>query len=349
MRKIKVFIVEDSILMQRVIMDILSEAPNIEVVGTAKFGKEALERIPQVSPDVVTLDINLPDIDGLAVLRELMNKSPTRVITLSAFTRKGADTTLKALELGALDFIPKPSGEISLDLYNFKEEIISKIEIVAGVDLEKYFISRGIAFSKKDLEVEKLVVIGASTGGPKAILEIMNRIPSRLEASFLIVQHMPAGFTKSFAERIAWYSDIKAKEAEEGDRLLRRVAYVAPGGFHLLIDKINQPDNSYCLRLDDTESVNYVKPAVDVTMESAAQVFEGRIVGVILTGMGRDGLAGARRIKEKGGRIIVQDERSCVVYGMPSVVVNEGLADEVLPPEAIAEKIVEYLDNGEKR
>lgn len=346
MRKIKVFIVEDSVLMQRVIMDILRETSNIEVVGATKFGKEALARVPQVSPDVVTLDINLPDIDGLTVLRELMEKYPVRVITLSAFTQKGADTTLKALELGALDFIPKPSGEISLDLYNFKDEIISKVELVATVDLKKYLISKGITRPKEDLAVEKLVVIGASTGGPKAILEIMSRIPFNLDASFLIVQHMPPGFTKSFAERIAWYSGVKAKEAEEGDSLIRGTAYVAPSRFHLVIDRVNQKENSYCIRLDDTDLVNYVKPAVDVTMESVAQVFEGKIVGVILTGMGKDGLEGVKKIKTKGGKIIVQDEKSCVVYGMPKAVLSEGLADEVLSVEAIPGKIVEYLTNG---
>lgn len=338
---IRVFIVEDSILMQKVISDILSTDPEISVVGKARLGKEALEEIPKISPDVVTLDVNLPDISGIEVLKELIEKFPTRIVMLSAYTQQEADITLKALELGALDFIPKPSGEISLDLYNFKDEIVSKIKLVSKIDLEKVLkISRKKEL-KEDLKIEKIVVIGASTGGPKAISEIITNLSSPQDATFLIVQHMPLGFTKSFAQRLSWISPFKIKEAEDKDILKKNAGYVAPSGFHMVVEKMN---NFYRTRLNGTTLVNYVRPSVDVTMESVAEVFDGEIIGVILTGMGKDGLEGAKAIKKKNGKIIVQDESTCVVYGMPKVIVENNLADAVLPLSQIPKKLEEYLN-----
>jgi len=346
--KIKVFIVEDSILMQKIIIDILSGDPLLEVVGSTKFGKEALEKIPQLRPDVVTLDVNLPDIDGLQVLEKLMKVYPVKVVMFSAYTQKGAEVTIKALELGACDFIPKPSGEVSLDLYNFKDEIVSKIKLVSTIDLKKAFLPRDLVPAKDELDVKKLVIIGASTGGPRVILSIMEQLSGDLNASFLIVQHMPGGFTKSFAERIAWYSKIKTKEAEEGDLILNKAAYVAPSGYHMVIEKSARRNNisGYYVSLDETPLVNYVRPSVDVTMSSVAEVFEGEIIGVVLTGMGKDGLEGARSIKKRGGKVIVQDEASCAIYGMPKAVVTANLADDILPYEKISKKIEEYVRNG---
>lgn len=346
MKKIKVFIVENSILMQKVISEILSLDPQIEVIGSAEFGRDALEKIPQVSPDVVTLDINLPDINGLTVIKELMCNFPVRIIVVSAYTQSGADLTLRSLEAGALDFISKPSGEVSLDLYNFKDEIISKIKLVTNIDLNKAInISKRIIPLREVLSVSKIVVIGASTGGPKAILEILREIPSNIDASFLIIQHMPKGFTKSFAQRISWYSNIKIKESEDGDLILVGAAYIARAGSHLVIEKISQEKNRYCIRLDENPAIN-LRPSLDVTMNSVAEAFSGKIIGVVLTGMGKDGLEGTKKIKEKGGKIIVQDETSCVIYGMPKTIIDAGLADEVLPLGEIPKKIIEYLANG---
>ena len=338
---IKVFIVEDSILMQKVISDILSTDPEISVVGKARLGKEALEDIPKISPDVVTLDVNLPDISGIEVLKELMEKFPTRVVMLSAYTQRETDLTLKALELGALDFIPKPSGEISLDLYNFKDEIIKRIKLVSKINIEKVLKVSGRKELEEDLEIKKIVIIGASTGGPKAISEIIANLSSPQDATFLIVQHMPLGFTKSFAQRLSWVSPFKIKEAEDKDILKKNAGYVAASGFHMVIEKEN---NLYRIRLDETELVNYVRPSVDVTMKSVADVFDGEIIGVILTGMGKDGLEGAKAIKKKNGKIIVQDEITCVVYGMPKVIVENNLADFVLPLSEIPKKLEEYLN-----
>lgn len=344
---IKVFIVENSILMQRVIADILSSDPEIEVIGKAKSGGEALEEIPQIHPDVVTLDLNLPDTDGLLVLKDLMQRFPTRVVVISAYTQNGADLTLRALELGALDFIPKPSGEISVDLYAFKNDIISKIKLVMAIDLDKAIsISRGTVPVKDISSVNKIIVIGASTGGPKAIQEIIKQIPFNIGASFLIIQHMPKGFTKTFSQRVFSYANIKIKECEGGDSILNGAGYIGRSGFHMTIERIPAEINRYRIKTDEGPETNYLKPSLDVTMGSVAQIFAGKIIGVVLTGMGKDGLEGAKKIKEKGGKIIVQNEASCVVYGMPKAIAEAGLADAILPPSEIPKKIIEYLTYG---
>jgi len=262
-------------------------------------------------------------------------------VMLSAYTQRETDLTLKALELGALDFIPKPSGEISLDLYNFKDEIIKRIKLVSKINIEKVLKVSGRKELEEDLEIKKIVIIGASTGGPKAISEIIANLSSPQDATFLIVQHMPLGFTKSFAQRLSWVSPFKIKEAEDKDILKKNAGYVAASGFHMVIEKEN---NLYRIRLDETELVNYVRPSVDVTMKSVADVFDGEIIGVILTGMGKDGLEGAKAIKKKNGKIIVQDEITCVVYGMPKVIVENNLADFVLPLSEIPKKLEEYLN-----
>jgi len=344
MSKIRVFIVEDSILMQKVIADILSSDPDIEVIGSTKYGQEALTQAAQLSPDIITLDVNLPDMSGLLVLEQLMREHPRRVVMLSAYTQKGAETAIKALELGALDFIPKPSGEVSLDLYNFKDEIIAKIKALSRVDPGVPFVTKNFYREKENPPADKVVVIGASTGGPKAIMDIMSSMPLESGANFLIVQHMPVGFTRTFAERVGWYSNIRCKEAEDGDIIFKNVGYIAKSGRHMIVEKSSGKGKKYCLRLDDTELVNYVKPAVDVTMTSLADVFDGTIIAVVLTGMGKDGLEGCRRIKQKGGKVIAQDEATCVVYGMPKSVAGDGLADAVLPIHQIPDKIMEYLN-----
>lgn len=344
MKKVKVFIVEDSILMQKVIADTLGNDEQIEVIGTAKTGKEALVSIPALKPDVVTLDVNLPDMSGLLVLKELMEKSPVRAVMLSAYTQKGAEITIKALELGALDFIPKPSGEESLDLYTYKDKIVSKIKAVAQVDLNKALLLETPRPQADDLSVSKLVVIGASTGGPKVILDVMSQMPYDIDAAFLIVQHMPKGFTKGFAERLSWRTKIRTKEAEDGDILLKGAAYVAPSGYHMIIEKIPKQKKRYCIRLDETPMVNYVRPSVDVTLYSVAETFEGKTVGVILSGMGKDGAEGAKVIRKKGGKILAQNEASCIMYGMPKAVVEAGLADDVLAFSQMSSKIREYIN-----
>ena len=341
--KIRILVVEDSFLMRKIITDIISSDSDLKIVAEAKDGKEALDKVFTFKPDVVTLDVHLPVIDGLQVLEEIMKKQPTRVIMLSAYTRPGASATFKALTLGALDFIAKPSGEVSLDLYKLKEEIISKIKLVYRIELEKFLPACGIVAPRelKVLPIKKVVVMGASTGGPKALLEVMRQIPFGLPASFLIIQHLPEGFTLSFAERICWESGIKTKEAEEGDILGANKAFVAPSGYHMVLESSQDKTR---IRLTDDPPVNFVRPSIDVTMRSAVEVFGKDVMAVVLTGMGKDGLDGARRVKEQKGIVIVQDEKTSVVWGMPKVIYNAGLADKVLPLSEIPQAIVEYIE-----
>jgi two-component system, chemotaxis family, protein-glutamate methylesterase/glutaminase len=350
MDKVKVLVVDDSFLMRRIISDIVNSDPHLEVVGRAKDGREALEKVAALNPDVVTLDINLPEKNGIDVLKEIMKTRPTRVIMLSAYTRAGASATIRALELGAVDFIAKPSGEISLGLEKLRSEIIEKIKLAANFDLDKYlsvFTADGIrpAVEEKIAGVKRLVIIGASTGGPKAILTIMKSIPVDIKAAFLIVQHMPKGFTLSFAERIAWETGIRAKEAEEGDAVESGRVFVAPAGSHLIFVREN---GQVKVKLTQDPLVNFVRPSIDVSMISAVSIFGRDILGVILTGMGKDGLEGSRKIKEAGGKVYIQDEESSVVWGMPGSVSKAGLTDGIVPLSQIAEVIVKNIRGQNK-
>lgn len=341
--KIRVLVVEDSFLMRKIITDIIKSDPKLEVIAEAMDGKDAIEKIFSLKPDVVTLDINLPIIDGLQVLKEVMKKHPTRIIMLSAYCRAGTSATITALELGAVDFIAKPSGEISLDLSKLKDEIIVKIKLAARIDLTKLSEVVAIGAGRRELNsqnVKKLVVIGASTGGPRPLLQIMQQIPSGLPASFLIIQHMPEGFTLSFAERIAWQSKIKVKEAEAGDVVTVDKAFVAPTGYHLILEKF---EPQIRIKLNSDPLRNYVRPSVDVTMISAVELFGKNVIGVVLSGMGKDGLVGSTIIKENGGSVIIQDEETSVVWGMPRVVYKAGLADKVLAPCDIPKAIIDYI------
>jgi two-component system chemotaxis response regulator CheB len=344
--KIRVLVVDDSFFMRKIISEIISAEPDLEVIDKAKDGREALEKILALKPDVVTMDVNIPGLDGTEVLKEVMLKQPTRVIMLSAYTQPGASATIKALELGAVDFIAKPSGEVSLDLHKLKNEIISKVRLASRIELNKllFTLKRPPLVEErvegKPVLIKKIVVIGASTGGPKAILGIMQHIPRDIPAAFLIVQHMPEGFTFSFAERISWQSGIKAKEAEDGDIVLAGKAFIAPAGYHMVLEKQN---NKYIVKLNQDALVNFVRPSIDVTLNSVADVFGKGAIAVILSGMGKDGLEGARKIKEKGGLIIVQDEATSVIWGMPKAVFEAGLANKVSPLFRIHETIIEEI------
>jgi len=340
--KIRVLVVDDSFLMRKLLSDIIAGDPDLVVIDKAKNGQEALEKILRLKPDVVTMDINMPLMDGLAVLKEVMMKQPTRIIMISAYTRSGASATFDALKLGAVDFIPKPSGEISLDLRRLKDEIIAKIKIAAAVDINKAVSSLTIAPFKEIRKISepKVVVIGASTGGPRVLLEIMQHLPHAISAPVLIVQHMPEGFTLTFAERLAWESEIRTKEAENDDILEAGKAFVAPAGYHMVLEKSG---NQVCIRLNQDPFINFVRPSIDPTLMSAAEIFGTGVIAVILTGMGKDGLDGSRRVKEKGGVVIVQNQETSAVWGMPRAVSEAGLANEVVPAVGVADTILRYL------
>lgn len=340
--KIRVLVVEDSFLMRKIITDIINSDDRLEVIAEARDGKEALEKTFSLQPDVITLDINLPVVDGLQVLTEVMKKQPTRVIMLSAYSRAGTSATITALELGAVDFIAKPSGEISLDLSKLKDEMVTKIKLAARIELNKVFQSVPSALRQpiQLQDIKKAVIIGASTGGPRALFQVAQQLPSGLPASFFIVQHMPEGFTLSFAERLSWQSGLRVKEAQEGDIVTANKAFIAPTGYHMVLERNS---DKVKVRLSSDPLVNFVRPSVDVTMFSAVDVFGKDVVGVVLTGMGKDGLAGARKIKENGGSIIVQDEATSVVWGMPKMVYKAGLADRILPISEIPKAIIESI------
>lgn len=345
---IKVLIVDDSAFIRKVIKDILEIDKEIEVVGLARNGKEALEKIPILNPDVITLDIEMPVMDGIETLREIVNKYKIPVIMLSSLTTEGADLTLKALEIGAVDFVQKPknvfnvSSEIERDLFIEKIKIASKSNFKIDERINKERI-----IEKKEEKVSKLryknesfgyiVAIGTSTGGPRALQQIIPKMPENINAAIVIVQHMPPGFTRSLANRLDTLSHIKVKEGEDGEKLRKGCCYVAPGDFHM---SIVQKDKEFFINLDKNPPISGLRPAVDVLMESVSKLNNIDKLGVILTGMGSDGAKGIVEMKKANSYIIAQDEKSCVVFGMPKSAINTRSVDLVLPLEKIGDEII---------
>ncbi len=350
-RRIRVLIVDDSALVRKLLRDIVSADPEMEVAGVASTGIEAIRAVAELQPDVVTMDIHMPEMDGLAALEYIMRKMPLPVVMLSALAQKGASATLKALELGAVDFITKPSHYPSA-VKEVREEVTLKIKTAFQA---RERVRRGHprpGARKKVLPVvkagkrEKLVVIGASAGGPRALAEIMPMFPKDIPAAMLIVQHMPGVFTRSFAARLNSVSELPVREAEDGDEIRPGAVLVAPGGKDLVVS----PDRSGLGRVELVDSPNRTgaTPRIDTTMITAAETFGPRTVGVIMTGMGSDGARGLERIKRNRGITIAQDEASCLVFGMPKVAIDRGLVDWVVSLEKIPEKILELLGEPEK-
>ncbi len=349
MGKVRVLVVDDSAFMRKVITDLLERDPELEVADTARDGLEALDKLKGKRVDVVTLDVEMPRMDGLTFLGRVMRESPVPVIMLSSHTRENASTTIQALSLGAVDFVAKPSGAISLDLHKVAEDLRRKVKMAATVDVNRLVKQRATARRSWAAPVaapapkgyaDKLVIIGTSTGGPGALHEILPRFPADIGAGILVVQHMPPGFTRSLAERLNQLSAIEVKEGERGDHILAGTALVAPGGYHMVVT------TSRCIDLNEEPPRHGVRPAVDVTMESAVSVYGPALVGVVLTGMGFDGARGMGLIKRAGGRTVAEDASTCVVYGMPRAVVEMGYADRVVPLPQVARAILELLEPG---
>lgn len=344
-RQIKVLVVDDSAFMRKVISDLLEEDPRIKVIDRARNGKEAVEKVVKLQPDVVTLDVEMPEMDGLAALKEIMRLKPTPVIMVSSITRKGAEITIKALTLGAVDFVTKPSGTISLDMQVVAQELREKIIAAASVAVDKLagIVSLPIAEVRKLPLVRKgqveLVAIAASTGGPRAIQSILEKIETTSMVPIVIVQHMPKGFTKSFAERLNEVSKLDVVEGYDNLPLKPNLAVVAPGGSHLIVE-YNKMGQLVC-RLSDMPPLHSVKPAADLLFLSVADTVGGASLGVILTGMGRDGAEGAKAIRQKGGYVIAESSETCVIYGMPKAAVESGSVDEVLPLYEIPKRLEE--------
>ena len=335
MKKIKVLIVEESLLLGKIIFDLLAYDPQIEVVGIVKDCDEALLKIECQHPDVMMLDLDIPRIDTLTFMKQIMKDTSISVIMLSKLTKDAAEHIFEALELGAVDYIPKPSGDL-LDSISYLQatanEIISKIKIAASANILGPI--RPIeCVESGDRLGDKVVAIGASTGGPQALTYILTKLPPNIPP-ILIVQHMPRGFTGPFAERLDRMCKFKVKEAEEGDYISKNLVLVAPGGFHMTVSKTGR------INLEDGPLIHHVKPAVDPMMETVAEHYKSKVIGVLLTGMGRDGALGMKRIKENDGITIAQDEKTSVVFGMPRAAIEEGCVDIVLPLHEIPREIM---------
>ena len=347
---IRLLIVDDSPFMRRAISSLVEGESDIKVVGTAKDGQDAIRQIQDLKPDIATMDIEMPVMDGLTALKIIMEKFPIPIIMLSSLTEEGAKETLDALDLGAADYIPKNLSNVSLNILKIKDDLISKIRAItakkyffkphsneqtSGVFKAEPFKENGTAVKNNKIDI---VAIGSSTGGPKALQDVIPKLPQNFPVPIIIVQHMPKAFTGSFAERLSSISHIKVIEAAGGEIIKPGTAYLSPGDKHLSIVKENRAGFAISLSNEPEDLIN--RPSVSVMMESVAKGYPGKALGVILTGMGSDGLMGMKKIKETGGKTIAQDEATCVVYGMPKAVVDADLADMVLPIYKIGDEII---------
>jgi len=353
MSKIKVVVVDDSALVRSLLTEIINRQPDMQCVGAASDPLVAREMIRELDPDVITLDIEMPRMDGLEFLSRLMRLRPMPVVMVSTLTEQGAEITLRALEMGAVDFVAKPRIGVSSGLSELSGDIVEKIRIAAKAHVRRLTASPaaqvGAATQGSSTDIpraplprmstEKVICIGASTGGTEAIREVLVPMPADAPA-IVITQHMPPGFTTSFATRLDGLCKIRVQEASHGQRILPGHAYIAPGGRHLRIDRSG---SNYVAVVEDTEPVNRHRPSVEVLFRSAARVLGPNAIGVMLTGMGADGAQAMREMKDAGSYNYVQDEASCVVFGMPRMAIQAGAAHEVLALRQIAPAVLAYL------
>jgi two-component system, chemotaxis family, protein-glutamate methylesterase/glutaminase len=345
--KIKVLIVDDSALMRQILTDILSRDPALEVVGTATDPYVARDRIIRLAPDVITLDVEMPRMDGLTFLEKLMRAHPIPVVMVSSLTQKGCETTWRALELGATDFVTKPKLDVQTGTLHLAQEIIDKVKSAARAKVrlpKSTAVLRPAVLQPASAPLtfratHKVVAIGASTGGTEAIREVLTRMPADAPG-IVMVQHMPEKFTTSFAERLNSLSKVRVSEAQDGDRILPGHALLAPGNFHM---EVARSGVEYRVRVFASEPVNRHRPSVDVLFASCARQLGGNAIGVILTGMGADGAKEMAAMRRAGAHTIAQDEESCVVYGMPKEAVAMGGAAEILPLDRISAGILRAI------
>ncbi|WP_164668977.1 protein-glutamate methylesterase/protein-glutamine glutaminase [Virgibacillus doumboii] len=348
MDSIRVVVVDDSAFMRKMITDILSSDNRIEVVATAKNGEDGLQKIADFKPDVVTLDVEMPIMDGITALRKLMQSDPLPVVMLSSVTEEGATKTVQAISIGAVDFVAKPSGAISLDLNKISEEILTKVLTAAQANISK---SQPVSTTRKitgtdTKEYDKTIVgIGSSTGGPKALQNVLSDMPDDFQAAVLIVQHMPAGFTKSLAKRLDALVPIKVKEAVHGEIIQKSTAYIAPGNYHM---KVRAVGTAYAIELTREKPVFGHRPAVDTLFESIANVQKVNKIAVVLTGMGSDGAEGINILKEKdpGAIIVAESEKSSVVYGMPKAAVKTNHVDHIVHLHQVEDTITKLVNRS---
>ncbi|MET0556004.1 MAG: chemotaxis response regulator protein-glutamate methylesterase [Vicinamibacteria bacterium] len=335
---IRVLIVDDSAFVRKALSRMLGSAGDIEVVGTAVDGQDGVEKVLELRPDVVTLDVKMPRLDGLEALRRIMSECPTAVLLLSSLTGEGADVTLRGLDLGALDFVDKSSVEGHMNLLSLADELVEKVRGLAKAQRRAPIPAPSAQLPLPEFARQRaeLVVIGTSTGGPAALQTVIPALPADLRVPVLVVQHMPIGFTRSLAERLDQRSDLMVREARDGEPLAAGRVLIAPAGRHL---KIHRVQGEARIHLDYEPLDALHRPSVDVSMQSAARAYGAAVLGVVLTGMGADGVEGLRSIRAAGGRTLAESEDTCVIYGMPKAAIEAGVVHRVAPLGRIADEI----------
>lgn len=370
---VNVLIVDDSAFMRKSLSIMLESDPGIKIIGTARDGLDGYEKAMALRPDVITMDVEMPRMDGLCALEKIMKDCPTPVLMVSSITTEGAEATLKAMDLGAVDFIPKQLSYVSLDIVKIKEDLVEKVKAIArSRSLSRRLASiRGIAqrlqphsastgagslahkgpgephkgasesiFRPSSIDFS-IVTLGISTGGPFSLQKIIPMLPKDFPLPILVVQHMPPKFTKSLSDRLNSMSQIAVKEAEHGEPIRPGTVYIAQGGFHMKAVRAGLSSCSIAITQEPATTLH--RPSVDVMMDSVVQAYGRNILGVIMTGMGHDGLEGLKQIKARNGYCLAQNEDTCVVYGMPKSAVDAGLADSIVPLEQIPESLVKLV------
>lgn len=357
---VKVLVVDDSIFICKALTRILEKDPNIKVVGIAHDGQEAIEKVKQLDPDIITLDVEMPKMNGIETLKVIMKEYPRPVVMISSLTKEGAKVTIEALSLGAVDFIPKElyqSSVAGINLEKLEQQLLEKIKVIAQKRVQfssspSTFVSAFSSSQSSTIQsrpvsrptVRKgmvdVVVIGVSTGGPTALQKVISKLPPDIPVPGIIIQHMPPAFTGPLAKRLSSLGGPTVKEAERGERLAPGKFLVVPGAYHMQLKKIG---SIVQVMLSEEPKDAIYHPSIDLTISSAAEIFGHKTLAVVLTGMGKDGLEGVKRVKEKGGKVIAQDESTSVVYGMPKAVVESGLADKVVPIDKVADAIMSFV------
>jgi two-component system chemotaxis response regulator CheB len=348
----KVLVIDDSAFNRQTIKGILEKAPNVEVVGVAVDGHDGMTKILKLKPDVVTLDIEMPGMDGFALLRWIMEERPLPVIVVSSYGDE--PIVFKALELGAVDFVIKPTKRASTELKEIESDLLRKVLGVTSLRMEK--LKKTISLLESDKIIDnshlfedggvEIIAMGASTGGPTAIQSILTRLPGNFPGAMVISQHMPRGFTKQFAERISKISSLHVKEAEHGESIEQGKVLICPGGHHIVFEKLKK--DVLAITKDSSTNDRYI-PSIDIMMKSVAEIYGARTMGILLTGMGNDGREGMLEIKKRGGFTIAESEESSVVFGMPREVISSGCVDKILPLEKIPAEILKKTKKGPSR
>lgn len=345
---IKVLIVDDSAFMRKVLTDLFAAEQDFKVIDTARNGLEAIDKVKRLKPDLVTMDVEMPVLDGLKSLEQIMRESPVPVLMISSLTRAGAEATLRALTLGAVDFVAKTAGPIS-SIVDVQPEIIAKARSAVRANVRQLIKPLQERQQEKKLFTApvsspvgsgQIVAIGTSTGGPRALQEVLIRLPGDLPCGVVIVQHMPAGFTKSLAERLNTESELTVKEAEHNDVVRPGNVYIAPGSYHMVLE---MEGGKTVIKLNQDPPIGGLRPAVDPMMESVAKIYGSQAIGVILTGMGHDGSKGMQAIKRQHGNTIAEDMTTAVVYGMPKSAIELNVVDRIVPLPEVAGEIIRHI------